>query len=881
MNPLAHIATYPLAHALGWTLLHFCWQGAAVAALLWCVLGAFGPGSSRTRYAASCFALAFLALLPMLTFARLAVQDYRLAKLTHNAPIDVATLFVQADAAGPPTPWPLRLAVVLDHCVPWVLALWLAGVVLFLVRLNLGLLAARRMRSAGTVVSPDLQHLFRQLCAGLGIRRAVRLLHSASVQVPTVIGWLRPVVLLPVSCLTGLSPAQVEALLCHELAHVRRHDYLVSVIQSVVETLLFYHPAVWWVSKQVRRERECCCDELAVQNGGDVLAYARALSWLEEQRACTPQLVLGANGGVLAMRIRRLLGYPESSAASQFASIALLAAIALAGLAFLGRLAYAESAASQPAPAPATTAPGTPSPAAPVGGGARSGSNAAPQTQEEESGLRDSATRLRDAEDRLQKLQSLMDALARQRSDLVRQYGSPTNLKDEERAKFVDVQSQLDWASRGYDEVRNEYQSDLATLFAQASAAARQHSLQQRLQAAQAAMARVNTPEFSKQLEDARAVAARVNTPELRKQLDAAQSAMAKVNAADLERQLEAARAALTTINAPEFRQQFDDAMRSAQQLNTPEFKKQMEQLLAQRSLFAQESAPPVPAAAPVSESPQNVLTLPAGAVYGNIIHSVDPVYPPIAKAAHLQGVVVLDARISKEGMVEDVSPVSGPSMLQASAVDAVRQWTFKPYTVDGQPVAVHTTISVNFTFGGDSQNQKVFSPTTLDAQMAKMKAPHGTVVVQDPHTGQILALAISPRFNPNDSSHMQPGSLTPLTIGIGAGDGSRPVYPQTDGAGNPIRRIGGGVSAPAIIHQVNPEYTPEAKKAKFGGTVLVGCIVNEQGVPEDVHVVRGIGMGLNDKAVEAVKQYKFRPALENGVPVPTALNIEVNFQIF
>ena len=82
---------------------------------------------------------------------------------------------------------------------------------------------------------------------------------------PTVIGWLRPVVLLPVSCLTGLSPEQIEAVLCHELAHVRRHDYLVSVVQSVIETLLFYHPAVWWVSKQIRRERECCCDELAVE----------------------------------------------------------------------------------------------------------------------------------------------------------------------------------------------------------------------------------------------------------------------------------------------------------------------------------------------------------------------------------------------------------------------------------------------------------------------------------------------------------------------------------------------------------------------------------------------------------------------------------------
>ncbi len=143
----------------------------------------------------------------------------------------------------------------------------------------------------------------------LGIHRAVRLMQSTLVEVPTVIGWLRPVVLIPVSCLTGLSTAQVEAIFCHELAHVRRHDYLVSVIQSVVEALLFYHPAVWWVSKQLRRERECCCDELAVGHGGDVLAYARALSYLEERRASFPEFALGANGGVLSMRIKRLLGY--------------------------------------------------------------------------------------------------------------------------------------------------------------------------------------------------------------------------------------------------------------------------------------------------------------------------------------------------------------------------------------------------------------------------------------------------------------------------------------------------------------------------------------------------------------------------------------------
>src|ERR1019366_9448738 len=160
-------------------------------------------------------------------------------------------------------------------------------------------------------------------------------------------------VLIPASCLTGLSMEQIEAIFCHELAHVRRHDYLVSVFQSVAEALPFYHPAVWWVSKQVRRERECCCDVVAVSNGGDVLAYAKALSYLEERRASFPEFVLGANGGVLTMRIKRLLGCKENAAASQFAAFTVLAvALAVAG-SYVVTAARAQSQAAQPAVASA------------------------------------------------------------------------------------------------------------------------------------------------------------------------------------------------------------------------------------------------------------------------------------------------------------------------------------------------------------------------------------------------------------------------------------------------------------------------------------------------------------------------------------------------
>src|SRR6185295_5988417 len=128
------------------------------------------------------------------------------------------------------------------------------------------------------------------------------------VQAPTVVGWLRPVVLVPVGALAGLPADQVEALLLHELAHIRRHDYLVNILQSVAEALLFYHPAVWWVSGHIRTERELCCDDAAVSASGDALTYARALAQLESYRPAHLSSAVAANGGRLAGRIARLLG---------------------------------------------------------------------------------------------------------------------------------------------------------------------------------------------------------------------------------------------------------------------------------------------------------------------------------------------------------------------------------------------------------------------------------------------------------------------------------------------------------------------------------------------------------------------------------------------
>jgi hypothetical protein len=179
------------------------------------------------------------------------------------------------------------------------------------------------------------------------------LLESIRVDVPMVIGYLRPAILLPASALLNLTPQQLEAVLAHELAHIRRHDYAVNLLQNLVEGLLFYHPAVWWVGKQVRAEREQCCDDLAVPVCGGVRQYAQALTAMEEARMPAPGAALAANGGPLMQRIRRLLRQPRERRpllASAIAGITVLMAI---GAAMAAWVPQAPPAAPKAAPAPA------------------------------------------------------------------------------------------------------------------------------------------------------------------------------------------------------------------------------------------------------------------------------------------------------------------------------------------------------------------------------------------------------------------------------------------------------------------------------------------------------------------------------------------------
>ena len=175
-------------------------------------------------------------------------------------------------------------------------------------RLAGGWRRVRRLHRAALAAEPSGWSVVGDWVATrLALRRRVHIADSVLVDTPTLIGYLRPVILLPIAALANLTPQQVGAILAHELVHVRRHDYLINMLQTVAETVLFFHPAVWWVSARIRTEREHCCDDVVVATCGDAVGYASALAALETWRAARAPLTLAATGGSLVERVRRML----------------------------------------------------------------------------------------------------------------------------------------------------------------------------------------------------------------------------------------------------------------------------------------------------------------------------------------------------------------------------------------------------------------------------------------------------------------------------------------------------------------------------------------------------------------------------------------------
>jgi beta-lactamase regulating signal transducer with metallopeptidase domain len=342
------IASTDFLNTLAWSLLHFVWQGAAIAALAAALLFVFRKPDARYLIGIGALALMFASF--AVTFALVDSIDAG------------ATGFsaARAPAAALASPHPDAIAssagmlggsqaAMTSGDFLWVARLWLAGVCLLAMRIAFGLFVLDQVRRRGLrALPPALVARFRALQARLGIQRDIRYCESPRVGVPAVIGFFRPIVLLPMRALTGLTPEQLEAVIAHELGHIKRFDVAVNFLQVVAETLFFFHPAVWWLNRRIRADREDCCDDVAVRACGESVGYARALATMAGWRD-VPTLAMASTGGPVAARVARLLGMrPRGDArtASMFTASLVLATALIAGAVSIGvvRPVFAETA---------------------------------------------------------------------------------------------------------------------------------------------------------------------------------------------------------------------------------------------------------------------------------------------------------------------------------------------------------------------------------------------------------------------------------------------------------------------------------------------------------------------------------------------------------
>lgn len=298
------------------SLLHFLWQGAAIAVAASIGLRLLHRRSAELRYAVSVGAMILMLAAPIATFifyketGALALQ---LLQLTGKTLADAtpSASFTQAAATAAWT--------------RWILLTWCIGVFVFTARLVTGWrLSHRLVKESDTMIPDSVLHLFEDLKQRLELSRPIQLLINTQIDTPMVVGCLKPAVLVPLSALTGLNEEQLTAILAHELAHIRRHDFLINILQRCVESLLFYHPGVWWLSARIRTEREHCCDDVAVRLCGDRRSYVQALVELERKRQTVPALSVAATGGSLVQRVHRILGVKTSNADWQSAAATLV-----------------------------------------------------------------------------------------------------------------------------------------------------------------------------------------------------------------------------------------------------------------------------------------------------------------------------------------------------------------------------------------------------------------------------------------------------------------------------------------------------------------------------------------------------------------------------
>ena len=623
MTLMLSFLAMPTTQTLAWALVHFLWQGALVALVAATVMR-WVARSARARYLTGVVSLGLMLAAPLATFVILqpaapdagsAAGEFGLTGLVSATEIAANSTTAAPESSGSP--------MVLSTMV----ALWLTGVLVLSVRLLGGWVVARRLATtAGRDVDDYVQDLATRVAERLQLNRLVRIAESSTVAVPVVVGWLKPVVLLPASALSGLAPAHIEALLAHELAHVRRHDYLINLLQTAVETLLFYHPGVWWLSRRVRIEREHCCDDLAV-SVCDRFVYVNALTDLAT-KTTHARLALAATDGSLLGRVRRLLATDaDDRPGAGWLSVVVLAVTAAALTPALLALGGDQqpSAVATPAAAPkATTAGPSPQPAVAVP--AAAAPSAVPRQQP-------AATP------------------EPQRTDV-----------EALRQRLMQMEAQLVALRREQREVEAER--------AREENALRREATMGRLAALERALAEATA----------------------RREVGLTSAAPVE----DVRAQLEAARRDLRLLEVESRTASAALSLESRREQAEQMYGRLQQEYAAMQAESERRRAPQTGASAP----PPGVYTVGGGIQEPRLLKRVEPLYPPVAKAAKMQGPVYVEAIIARDGQVRDATVVGGAPfpVLREAALAAVRQWSYEPTVLNGQPVEVQLSIQINFT---------------------------------------------------------------------------------------------------------------------------------------------------------------------------------------
>jgi beta-lactamase regulating signal transducer with metallopeptidase domain len=307
--------------ALGWTLLHFLWQGTAVALAYAVIDRMTRRTSSALRYLVALGALTLMPLVVIATFANEMRTSSPAKAITQreaaasrfylngiSTPIAQDLTLVSSATVDRRRAW---LADHLDPALPWIDGVWMIGVSLLALRAMGGWYQLHKLRTrALRIVPAEVERQFRQISRKIRLGRQISLRISEEVISPLAMGIWRATVILPVSAVLRMPASELEAVLAHELAHIRRFDYLCNLFQTAVESVLFFHPAVWWLSRTVRERREVCCDEIAVSVCADPVIYAQALLRLEEEKTARLELAIALKGpkGSLLRRVKLVLG---------------------------------------------------------------------------------------------------------------------------------------------------------------------------------------------------------------------------------------------------------------------------------------------------------------------------------------------------------------------------------------------------------------------------------------------------------------------------------------------------------------------------------------------------------------------------------------------